>query len=206
MGKPGIDDPKGDLRQLNKLYADLDAGAIDLPGAIRGMRKISRLTQQQFATHRGISVQALKQLEQGRGNPTVQTLNKLVAVFGLEVGLKPKRHASGRRSALPAFELRRSGAHYVFTLQASNGQVLLTSERYKTKTAAVAGIEAVRRNSETEGRLVRKRAATGSSYFVLEAGNGEILGTSEMFASGVDLDKAMDAVRVGAPDADLRLA
>jgi uncharacterized protein YegP (UPF0339 family) len=168
------------------------------------MRKVSGLTQQEFAAHRGVSVQALKQLEQGRGNPTVETLNKLAAVFGLEVGLKPKRRPTMRRTAPPAFVLRRSGAQYMFTLQASNGQVLLTSERYKTKAAAVAGMESVRRNSVAEGRFVRRRATNGSAYFVLQTGNGEVIGTSETFASDADLDKAMEAVRNGAPDAELR--
>ena len=49
------------------------------------------LTQPEFAAHRGISVQALRQIESGRGNPTVETLDKIVAVFGLQVGFVPRR-------------------------------------------------------------------------------------------------------------------
>jgi len=44
-----------------------------------------------FARHRGISTAALPQILSGRGNPTGDTLNKVVSIFGLEVGLVPKR-------------------------------------------------------------------------------------------------------------------
>ena len=53
------------------------------------MRKISRLTQPEFAAHRGISAQALRQIENGTGNPTIATLNKISAIFGLQVGFVP---------------------------------------------------------------------------------------------------------------------
>jgi len=53
------------------------------------MRKLSKLTQPEFAKHRGISTAALRQIESGAGNPTVETLNKVVQVFGLHVGFVP---------------------------------------------------------------------------------------------------------------------
>jgi uncharacterized protein YegP (UPF0339 family)/DNA-binding transcriptional regulator YiaG len=196
-------DPKENLRELNKLYADLDAGAIGLPEAIRGMRKISRLTQQEFAKHRGISVQALKQLEQGKGNPTVETLNKLASVFGLEVGLRPRRHSSPPRVTMPSFTLERSEGHFHFTLRAANGLVLLSSERYTSRAAALQGVETVRRSSVAKDGFVQKRSADGSLYFCLRATNGETVGTSSMFASQSALDRAMDAVREIASDAEL---
>jgi len=58
-------------------YADIASGALTISEAVVAMRKISRLTQQEFATHRGISVQALKQIEAGTANPTVQTLQSI---------------------------------------------------------------------------------------------------------------------------------
>jgi transcriptional regulator with XRE-family HTH domain len=54
------------------------------------MRHLSGLTQPQFARHRGISVQALRQIESGTGNPTVKTLDAIAGVFGLRVGFVPK--------------------------------------------------------------------------------------------------------------------
>jgi DNA-binding XRE family transcriptional regulator len=74
-----------------QLYEDVASGAITVGQAVRVMRRISHLTQPEFAKHRGISVQALKQIEQGTGNPTVQTLDKVASVFGLRVGFVPIR-------------------------------------------------------------------------------------------------------------------
>lgn len=63
----------------------------DVAAAVREMRRLSRLTQPEFARHRGISVQALRQIETGCGNPTLQTLDKIAKVFGLRVGFVPMR-------------------------------------------------------------------------------------------------------------------
>ena len=50
------------------------------------MRRISRLTQPEFAKHRGISLGALKQIEAGTGNPTIDTLEKIGEIFAVRVG------------------------------------------------------------------------------------------------------------------------
>ena len=58
------------------------------------MRLISGLTQVEYATRFArISPQALAQIEQGRGNPTADTLNKLGRPFGLQIGFV--RRSSG---------------------------------------------------------------------------------------------------------------
>lgn len=86
--------PKQTDRELREaLYRGLETGELDLPRAVKLMQKISKLTQPEFAAHRGISVQALRQIQRGQGNPTVETLNKIVSVFGLEVGFVPKRRS-----------------------------------------------------------------------------------------------------------------
>jgi DNA-binding XRE family transcriptional regulator len=83
--------PSGEaMERRNQFYADLAAGRLTLADAVVAMRKMSRLTQPEFAKHRGISTQALRQMESGTGNPTLETLNKVVSVYGLEVGLVPK--------------------------------------------------------------------------------------------------------------------
>jgi transcriptional regulator with XRE-family HTH domain len=81
-----------DLRE--SLYRGLVAGEFSIGEAVRRMQKVSRLTQPEFAAHRGVSVQALRQIQSDEGNPTVETLNKIASVFGLEVGFIPKRKRS----------------------------------------------------------------------------------------------------------------
>lgn len=69
-----------------QFFADIESGNISLADAVRRMRRLSRLTQPEFAKHRKISVGALKQIEAGEGNPKLETLNKIAEIFGLEVG------------------------------------------------------------------------------------------------------------------------
>jgi DNA-binding phage protein len=80
-----------DLALRDGLHQALADNTISLGQAIKLMQRISRLTQSEFAQHRGISPAALRQIIAGTGNPTVDTLNKVVSIFGLEVGLVPKR-------------------------------------------------------------------------------------------------------------------
>lgn len=46
------------------------------------------------------------------------------------------------------FELKSTNSgQYSFNLKAGNGQIIATSEQYKTKAAALNGIESVRKNA-----------------------------------------------------------
>jgi DNA-binding transcriptional regulator YiaG len=78
-----------DREAREQLYRDLAAGTLTLGQSVKAMRRLSRLTQPEFAAHRGISVDALRKIESDLGNPTVQTLDKIVQVFGLQVGFVP---------------------------------------------------------------------------------------------------------------------
>lgn len=69
-----------------RFFSDIEAGRLTLAEAVRQMRRLSRLTQPEFARHRKISLGALKQIEAGHGNPKLETLNKIADIFGLEVG------------------------------------------------------------------------------------------------------------------------
>lgn len=81
------------FERREQFYKDVLAGKLSIGQAVSAMRKMSRLTQSEFAAHRGISTAALRQIEQENGNPTVETLNKIGAIFGLEIGFVPKRVA-----------------------------------------------------------------------------------------------------------------
>lgn len=72
---------------------------------------------------------------------------------------------------------------YYFRLKAKNGQVILTSQGYSNKSGAQNGIESVRKNAGNEERFEKKTAANGKFYFSLKAGNGQVIGSSQMYAS-----------------------
>jgi DNA-binding XRE family transcriptional regulator len=81
-------------QRRDQFYADIATNALTISEAVAAMRKISRLTQAEFAKHRRISVQALKQIEAGTANPTVATLQKIADIFGLKIGFVPKKLGS----------------------------------------------------------------------------------------------------------------
>ncbi|MGQ4659027.1 helix-turn-helix domain-containing protein [Lysobacter sp. F6437] len=86
---PPRPDPATARALLDELHAGLANGEISVAEAVRRMRHVSGLTQPQFARHRGISVQALRQIESGNGNPTIKTLDAIASVFGLRAGFVP---------------------------------------------------------------------------------------------------------------------
>jgi uncharacterized protein YegP (UPF0339 family) len=90
---------------------------------------------------------------------------------------------------------------YRFNLKSSNGQVILTSESYDSRSGAEGGIESVRKNAANDSRFERKTAKDGSSYFVMKAGNGEPIGKSEMYASKRSMENGIASIGKNAADA-----
>ena len=96
---------------------------------------------------------------------------------------------------------RSKNGKYKFNLRAANHKVILTSELYESKDRASAGIESVRKNGGSDARYERKSAKDGSAYFVLKATNGQVIGTSEMYASTDSMEKGIASVKKHASDA-----
>jgi uncharacterized protein YegP (UPF0339 family) len=88
-----------------------------------------------------------------------------------------------------------------FNLKATNGQVILTSEKYESRKACENGIASVRKNSGNDGRFERKTAKDGSPYFVLKAANGEPIGKSEMYKTKRSMENGVASIARNAPDA-----
>ena len=91
---------------------------------------------------------------------------------------------------------------YVFNLLAGNGQSILRSEAYTTKAACVNGIESVKKNAPDDGRYDRKEASNGKPFFNLKAGNGQVIGTSELYESVASRENGIESVKKNAPDAE----
>jgi len=72
-------------------YEGIERGDMSIPEAMKAMRKMTGLTQQEFATHRGLSRRVIQDIERGTGNPTVESLNSIARLFGLQVGFVPVR-------------------------------------------------------------------------------------------------------------------
>ena len=99
-------------------------------------------------------------------------------------------------------KLRKNG-EYQFDLKATNGQVILSSEGYITKAACLNGIASVKKNAPEDGRYERKEAKNGAPYFNLKAGNGQVIGSSEMYSSEAARDNGIESVKKNAPEAEI---
>ena len=98
--------------------------------------------------------------------------------------------------------LRKNG-EFQFNLKASNGEIILTSEGYKTKAACLNGVESVKKNSVEEARYEKKVAANGKPFFNLKATNGQIIGNSQMYASERTRDNGIASVMKHATEAKI---
>jgi uncharacterized protein YegP (UPF0339 family) len=93
------------------------------------------------------------------------------------------------------FVLKNSSGQYTFQLRApDSSEVILTSEPYELKAEALAGIAKVRACAGWERRF-RRRSRRSGAYFELRAHNGELLGTSALFASASAREAGVAAVR-----------
>jgi DNA-binding XRE family transcriptional regulator len=70
-----------------ELYEQIKAGRITIGQATREMRKIVGMNQKDYAEKvLGIFPRVLLDIENDRGNPTLETLQKIAEPFGLKVG------------------------------------------------------------------------------------------------------------------------
>ena len=58
---------------------------------IKERRETLKLSQESLAELSGVGLRTLKQFESGKGNPTFNTLEKLIDVLGMELKLEIKR-------------------------------------------------------------------------------------------------------------------
>lgn len=86
---PDVEDPTEAKRALR---AAIEAGELSLGQAVRRMRRISGMTQKDFATRIvGISPRILSAIERDQANPTVETLEKIALPFGYQLAFVPSR-------------------------------------------------------------------------------------------------------------------
>lgn len=90
---------------------------------------------------------------------------------------------------------------FFFSLKASNGQIILSSEMYDSRKAADNGVASVKKNAANAARFERKKSNKGEDYFVLKAANGEPIGKSETYSSARSMENGIASVMKNAPGA-----
>ena len=88
-----------------------------------------------------------------------------------------------------------------FNLLASNGQIILQSEMYETKASALNGIESIKKNAGMDERYERLVSKSGKPYFVIKAGNHQVIGQSQQYESEAGRDNGIESVKKNAIDA-----
>ena len=63
----------------------------ELIKTLKERREALKVTQDYLAELSGVGLRTLKGIESGKGNPTIETLNKLAEVLGLELKLEVKK-------------------------------------------------------------------------------------------------------------------
>jgi len=102
------------------------------------------------------------------------------------------------------FELKKSGEKFHFVLKAANGQVIISSQMYASKASAMNGIESIKTNSNNDSLYERKTAVNGKFHFNLKSTNGQIIGSSQMYASESGVTTGIESVKKNAPGADVK--
>lgn len=90
-----------------------------------------------------------------------------------------------------------------FRLKAGNGQIILSSEGYKTKASCMNGIESVKKNSQDDSKFERLESASGNPRFNLKAANGQVIGSSQTYKSESGMENGISSVKENAPNAEI---
>lgn len=102
------------------------------------------------------------------------------------------------------FELKTAkSGQFHFNLLASNGQIILQSEMYETKASALNGISSIQKNAADDTRYERLVSKTDKPYFVLRAGNHQVIGQSQLYESIASRDNGIESVKKNAPEATI---
>lgn len=91
-------------------------------------------------------------------------------------------------------------SQYRWVLKAANGEILITSETYTNFQMCLKGLRSSKESIDLTN-FAKELSTAGTHYFNQTAGNGEVLGTSEMYSSATARDSGIAGVMKTAPTA-----
>ncbi len=116
------------------------------------------------------------------------------------------------------FVIKKTATGVKFDLEATNGQVIATSEVYTSDSACKNGIESVKKNApkaavedQTQENFEKEKNPKFEMYldrageyrFRLTATNGQIIATSEGYKAKASCLNGIESVKKNAPDAEV---
>ena len=75
---------------------------------------------------------------------------------------------------------------------------------YNSKASAKNGIASVQKNCSNDNLFERKTAKNGKFHFNLKSTNGQIVGSSQMYAAESGMNNGIESVRKNAPGAEVK--
>ena len=116
------------------------------------------------------------------------------------------------------FVIKYTKAGVKFDLKATNGEIIASSETYKSLASCKNGLESVRKNAvkaeiEEEGAPAVKHPKfqvytdkAGEFRFRLRATNGQIIAVSEGYKKKASCLNGIESIKKNAPDAEVVIA
>ena len=116
------------------------------------------------------------------------------------------------------FVIRTTNTGIKFDLKAGNGEVIATSEVYKSLKSCLNGVESVKKNApianledQTAEEYAKEKCPkfemyidkSGEYRFRLKATNGQTIATSEGYGAKAGCLNGIDSVKRNAPDAEI---
>lgn len=116
------------------------------------------------------------------------------------------------------FVIRTTNTGIKFDLKAGNGEVIATSEVYKSLKSCLNGVESVKKNApianledQTAEEYAKEKCPKFEMYidkageyrFRLKATNGQTIATSEGYSAKAGCLNGIDSVKRNAPDAEI---
>lgn len=102
-------------------------------------------------------------------------------------------------------KLRKSEAKEPFSFVYENaaGKIIVKSENYGQKANAKNGIESVRKNCQDDARYEFKESSNGKFFFNIKSTNGQIVGTSALFANENERTLAIEELKKDSAKAEI---
>ena len=104
-----------------------------------------------------------------------------------------------------SYEIKQStSGKFMFNLKAGNQQVILTSQLYSSKKAALDGIASVQKHGTDDKYFEVKKSTSDQPYFNLKASNGQVIGKSQMYSSDSAAKGGVASVKKNAPSTKVK--
>lgn len=93
------------------------------------------------------------------------------------------------------------GGKFRFRLKAGNGEIVLSSQGYSSKSGCTNGVESVRKNAADLARFNKTQSDSGKFSFTLTATNKQVIGNSQSYSTESARDSGVGSVSRAAADA-----